>query len=285
MGDALQTVAIAGVGLIGGSFGLALRKRGFPGRIVGISSPRTIQTAIERGAIDEGVTLEAAAADADLIFLAQPISVILETIDALVPLARPNCLVTDAGSTKVRICESASRLPRFLGGHPMAGKEQPGIASADPDLFCERPWILTPPKGVISNTLLESEYLGWIETCGSVPVVLTPQQHDQTVAWTSHLPQLASTCLASVLHSQLNANKVSQVSGPGLRDMTRLALSPWLVWRDILSTNAVAIDHVLGVYIDKLTEMRENLQTQRTGEEFTIAAEIAHKIRRGAQKL
>jgi prephenate dehydrogenase len=115
-------------------------------------------------------------------------------------------------------------------------------------------------------------------------VILTAEQHDLTVALTSHLPQLASTAIASVLHAQISKNQVSQVSGPGLRDMTRLALSPWPVWRDILSTNATAIDHALGVYIDKLTEMRENLQTQRTGEEFTIAAEIAQEIRRGSQK-
>lgn len=279
----MQTLAIAGVGLIGGSFGLALRKRGFTGRILGISSPRTIETAIRRGAIDQGVTLQEAAAQADVILLAQPISVILDTIQALIPVARPDCLVTDAGSTKQLICEAGAKLPMFLGGHPMAGKEQPGIEAADADLFQGRPWILTPPNGCIKGTPLVGEYVHWIETCGAVSKVFSPEEHDRTVAWTSHVPQLASTALASVLLGEVDENKVAEASGPGLRDMTRLALSPWPVWRDIIGTNTACIDHALGVYIDKLTKIRENLQTQRTGEEFAIAAEIASRIRRGPQ--
>ncbi len=137
----MRTLAIAGVGLIGGSLGLALRKRGFPGTILGISSPKTIETALSRGAIDRGVTLQEAAAEADVILLAQPISVILQTIEELIPIARPDCLITDAGSTKRLICERGGALPCFLGGHPMAGKETTGIGAADADLFSGRPWI------------------------------------------------------------------------------------------------------------------------------------------------
>jgi prephenate dehydrogenase len=165
----------------------------------------------------------------------------------------------------------------------MAGKEQPGIDAADPDLFQDRPWILTPPNGCIEKTPLASEYISWLKVCGAIPKIFTPEDHDRTVAWTSHVPQLLSTALASVLRSEIEENKVTEASGPGLRDMTRLALSPWPVWKDIVATNARSIDHALGVYIDKLTEMRENLQTQRTGEEFAIAAEIALRIRRGPQ--
>src|SRR3954453_14317993 len=138
----MQCVAIAGVGLIGGSFGLALRRGGFTGSIIGVSSPRTIEAACERGAIDRGVTLEEAAESADLLLLAQPISVILETIDRLAPIARPECLITDAGSTKAEIVSRAASLPNFIGAHPMAGKETSGIESADASLFIGRPWIL-----------------------------------------------------------------------------------------------------------------------------------------------
>ncbi len=279
----MQTLAIAGVGLIGGSLGLALRKRGFTGRILGISSPKTIEMALQRGAIDEGVTLERAAAEADVILLAQPISVILDTIDKLVAVARPDCLITDAGSTKGQICSRASRLPAFLGGHPMAGKEQAGIAVADADLFQGRPWILTTSHDQLRYTPHAGEYIQWLEECGAVPRFFTPEDHDRTVAWTSHVPQLTSTALAAVLAAQLEENALSGASGPGLRDMTRLALSPWPVWKDILATNNEFIYHALGVYIDKLTEIRENLQAQRTGEDFTIAAETALRIRRGSQ--
>ena len=120
----METVAIVGVGLIGGSFGLALRKAGFRGRLIGVSSASAIREALERGAIDEALPLAEAVAQADLVYLAQPICRILETLAALDGWLRPGSLVTDAGSTKSRIVELGRRAIRrgqFLGGHPMAG--------------------------------------------------------------------------------------------------------------------------------------------------------------------
>ena len=146
----MRTIAIAGVGLIGGSFGLAARKAGFDGTILGVSSARTIDRAVARGAIDCGVTLAEAAAAADLIFLAQPISVILQTLATLNPLVQPHSVVTDAGSTKAFICAEAARSLdrcRFVGGHPMAGKEISGVDAAEPDLFRGRPWVFTKATG------------------------------------------------------------------------------------------------------------------------------------------
>lgn len=280
----MNTIAIAGVGLIGGSLGLALRKAGFTGTILGISSPKTIEAAIEKGAIDRGVTLEEAARVSDVLYLAQPISIILENIDRLVPMVRPDCLVTDAGSTKVQITERARRLPLFLGGHPMAGKEATGVGAAEADLFRGRPYVLTPYEGVIPDSPAVGGFLHWLKLCGAVSVFLSPSEHDSTVAWTSHLPQFASTALACTLHQELSPDQLVNVSGPGLRDLTRLALSSWSIWEDIVETNTVFIQHVLSVYIDTLTEMRDNLQTQRTGEDFSIAAEVALKIRRGIPK-
>ncbi|MBC7925588.1 MAG: prephenate dehydrogenase [Bryobacteraceae bacterium] len=280
----MQIVAIVGVGLIGGSFGLALRKRGFAGRILGISSPRTLDIAISRGAIDEASTLLEAAEIADVIFLAQPVSVILSSIDQLVPVARRECLVTDAGSTKVQIVAQGAKLPLFVGGHPIAGKERSGIAEADADLFVDRHWILTRSPDDVSLPPLVSEYLGWLKECGARPEFLSASEHDRVLAWTSHLPQLASTALASALHGQISEHQLGIAAGPGLRDFTRLALSPWQVWRDILQTNTGNVQHVLSVYIDKLTEIRDNLQTQRTSEEFTIASEVAEVVRRGLSK-
>ena len=142
----MRKVAIVGVGLIGGSFGLALRKAGFPGSIVGVSSPRSLEPALERGAIDRGATLEEAASTADLVFLSQPISGILETLRKLGPMVRRDTLVTDAGSTKQAIAEEARRsltTGSFLGGHPMAGKESRGAGAADAELFRGRPWVLS----------------------------------------------------------------------------------------------------------------------------------------------
>jgi prephenate dehydrogenase len=274
----MQTVAIAGVGLIGGSLALALRKAGFTGQIVGVSSPRTIGEAVRLGVIDRGVSLDEAAETADLLYLAQPVSVILETLDRLSGRIRPDCLVTDAGSTKVDIVRRGSALPLFLGGHPMAGKESRGVESADADLFRGRTYVLTPHAGEETTHPRVGEFVRWLSLFGAVTVFLKPEEHDRVVAFTSHLPQLAATALAVVVGSQLQRNEDLAVSGPGLRDMTRLGLSSWDIWRDIVATNKLFIQHALDVYIDKLTTLRDNLPTQQTGEEFRLAADVVSRL-------
>jgi prephenate dehydrogenase len=276
----MQTVAIVGVGLIGGSFGLALRKYGFAGQLLGVSSPGTIAEAIQLGAVDRGVSLEEAAECADLIYLAQPISGILKTVGTLAGRVRPGCLVTDAGSTKVEIVRAARNIPLFVGGHPMAGKEARGVAAADPELFRNRIWVLTIDTEEGPKYPQLDNFLGWISRLGAVPLFLSPEDHDRIVAFTSHLPQLASTALAATVGAELLSDQELMISGPGLRDVTRLALSSWEVWQDILATNAGSITHALTVYIDKLTEMRENLHTQGASDVFSYAAEVAGRVRR-----
>jgi prephenate dehydrogenase len=267
----MRTVAIAGVGLIGGSFGLALRKAGFPGAILGVSSPRSIDQALERGAIDRAATLEEAAATADLVFLSQPIFGILETIEKLGPLVRPETLVTDAGSTKQTISEAAHRhLTRctFLGGHPMAGKELRGAAAADGDLFRGRPWILTAePDHPTARAFRQ-----WLALFGAREIVLDPARHDRLVAWGSHLPQLLSTALAAVLHDQ--APDAALVAGPGLMDMTRLALSSYELWGDILETNMPGVSMALDAYIGKLRQLRDGFES-----EFAKGSQFARSLR------
>jgi prephenate dehydrogenase len=268
----MYTVAIAGVGLIGGSFGLALRKTGFQGSILGVSSPRSIDQALARGAIDRGASLEEAAAAADLIFLSQPICGILETIGKLNPLVNPHALVTDAGSTKQRIVSEAARcLDRcsFLGGHPMAGKELRGAAAADADLFKGRPWVLTgTPDHPVARVFRE-----WLRLFGAREVILDPAEHDRLVAWGSHLPQLASTALASVLWDK--CPDAARVAGPGLLDMTRLAISSYDLWQDILETNNVQIGVVLDAYIDKLQALKADFEA-----EFAHGGDFARSLRR-----
>jgi prephenate dehydrogenase len=279
----MRSVAILGVGLIGGSFGLALRKAGFSGRIVGVSSERTIEEAVAIGAIDSGATLEQAASESELIYIAQPISAIETTLERLGSLASENSLITDAGSTKAQIVEKAEKAIRkaqFLGGHPMAGKESRGVGAASADLFRGRPYIFTPTNVADLGTPLASVFSSWVERCGAHIIVVTPEEHDRAVAFTSHLPQLASTALANVLDN----NSDLRLAGPGLFDMSRLALSSYDIWRDIVDTNTENIDHALGVYIDKLTELRDNLQTQRLGSVFATATEIAKRIRRQNNK-
>jgi prephenate dehydrogenase len=266
----VKTVAIVGVGLIGGSFALALRKAGFGGKIVGVSSPRTISRARELGVIDAGLSLPEAAAQSDVIYLAQPIARILETLDLLGALAPPNALVTDAGSTKAAVVARARGLrARFVGGHPMAGKESRGVESADADLFRGRPYVLTG-----HDPWLEQ----WITRIGARPVILDPEEHDRLVALTSHLPQLISTALAVSIAGEPGA---ARVAGPAAVDLTRLALSPYEIWRDIFATNSGPIDAALGAFIGKLEEFRRLLRDPAIEREFDRGAAAARSLREG----
>ena len=258
----MNTVAIVGVGLIGGSFALALRKAGFQGRIIGVSSPATIQKARARGAIDAALPLAEAAAAADLVYLSQPISQILATLDVL----ETDALITDAGSTKAAICQRAGKLKRgrFVGGHPMAGKESRGVEHADADLFRGRPYVLTSREPQLET---------WIERFGARLVILDPVEHDRLVAFVSHLPQLLSTTLAAVLAGKEN------VAGPAAADLTRLALSPYDIWRDIFTTNAEPIDAALGAFIARLEEVRTQLRSSDMEALFSQASASARALR------
>ncbi len=258
-------IAIAGVGLIGGSFALAVRKAGYAGKIVGVSSPAAIQAAIARGAIDEGMPLAEAAARADLIYLAQPIERILATIGEIDQYVRPGTLITDAGSTKRAIVERAYQKiqrGRFVGGHPMAGKEARGVEAADADLFRGRPYVLTSP---------DEELETWIAKIGARLVRMDADAHDRRAAVVSHLPQLLSTALAPMVEDS------AAMAGPAAVDMTRLALSSYDIWRDILATNPMEIDAALAGYIERLQELRASLPDLQ--DEFERAAQAARRLR------
>ncbi|MGA2736792.1 MAG: prephenate dehydrogenase [Bryobacteraceae bacterium] len=279
----MDTVAIVGVGLIGGSFGLALKKSGFHGAILGVSSEAAVRAGLERGAIDRGATLEQAARSADLLYLAQPIGRILDTLHHLDPLVRPEALVTDAGSTKHAIVTAARKLIRrcqFLGGHPLAGKEKRGAAEGDADLFRGRTYVLTPASPEELQTPAARVFVEWLGRIGARTVVLGAAEHDRLVSYTSHLPQLASTALAATLAQNLTEPEDLQVAGPGLIDSTRLALSAYDLWRDILATNTESIEQALTAYINELEQLRENLRTRGAREEFARAAELAGRLRR-----
>ncbi len=279
----MQTVAIVGVGLIGGSFGLAIKKAGFTGEILGVSSEGAIADALRRGAIDRGASLADAAKRADLIYLAQPIGRIMDTIQRLDGLTKPGALITDAGSTKsaiVALARGSIRGSQFLGGHPMAGKEKRGVTEADADLFRGRTYVLTPTREEDLSTPAAKEFVGWVERIGAKPVVMGPDRHDLVVSFTSHLPQLASTALAATVGENLESPEDLEVAGPGLADTTRLAKSAYEIWRDILATNTDSIDRALAAYIARLEEMRENLRTRQMQEQFDAGAALASKVRR-----
>ncbi len=285
----MQTVTIIGTGLIGASFGLALRRAGFRGAILGVSSAAALKEALAVGAIDRGLPLAEAAPQSDLIFLAQTIGRILDTIRHLDPLlgdapagTGAGTLITDAGSTKCEIVDTARQAitrGQFLGGHPMAGKETRGAAAADAELFRGRTWVLTPDDPGEIETLRAREFREWLERIGARVTVLDSDEHDRVVALTSHLQQLASTALAATLEEHVHSPALRAVAGPGAIDMTRLALSSYDLWRDILATNTGHIERALERYIQELEHIRENLRTRQLQAEFRRAAALAASLR------
>lgn len=280
----MRTVAIFGTGLIGSSFGLALKAAGFSGEIVGVSSPEAIAAAMQVGAIDRAADLEAAARAADLLFLAQPVRRIIDTLGRLNPLVRSDALITDAGSTKEAILIAAAEqitACAFIGGHPMAGGERRGAEAADENLFRGRVWVLTPEHEADLHRPAAASLIEWIGRAGARIAVMDAANHDRTVALTSHLPQLASTALAAALAREYEAADPA-VFGPGLLDMTRLALSAFEVWGDVLATNAEAVTMALDRYIEELRFLRAAVGQNQAAVKaiFEQAQQLARQIRR-----
>jgi prephenate dehydrogenase len=278
----METVSIVGVGLIGGSFGLALRAAGFKGRIIGVSSPRTIEAALKRGAVDEGRSIEEAIPESDLVYLAQPISRILDVLPEVSRLARAGALVTDVGSTKREIVERARSCfgegAVFVGGHPMAGKEQRGVERAEANLFAGATYVLSPLGSDLPNVPVVTEFVSWIGKIRAHVVLLRAEEHDKVVAWTSHLPQLLSTALAASVGGRVAGKDLLRVAGPGLRDMTRLAESPYEIWKDIFATNRGGIEEALDGYIEALQALRQDLAGDEVHERFHAARALRGRL-------
>jgi prephenate dehydrogenase len=168
------------------------------------------------------------------------------------------------------------RSATFVGGHPIAGKELRGVENAEPDLFCGRPYVLTEPLRDSPMVAVFEDLLRNLE----VEIVrMSPEEHDNAVAFTSHLPQLLSTALAKTLGTQ-GSEAFHNVVGPGLLDMTRLALSAPDLWTSILGTNAEAVTRALDGFISSLNSLRRNLSSEELGKEFMEAAAVAKQIRR-----
>lgn len=231
---------IIGIGLIGGSFALAARRSGLVGEVTGVARSETTRAlAVERGAADR-VTSDACAAvrDADLVYLATPISTILCTLAELGPYLKPGALVTDAGSTKARVMAAAQALPdsvAFVGGHPMAGSEQAGIAAAHADLFQGATYFLTPTEATTQAVF--EPLLALVHAVGARPVVVEAELHDQMVALTSHLPHALAWALCAAAGRAEAPEALAPFTAGAWRDTTRIADSPAEVWADIFLTN------------------------------------------------
>ncbi len=221
------------------------------GEVIGVArSERTLLEAVHLGAADRTTDdpLEAVA-DADLVYIATPVSTIARSITVIAPALRPGALVTDAGSTKREIVAAARHLPKevsFVGGHPMAGSEQAGVGAARASLFHGRTYLLTPTPGADAAL---ARFRHVVEAIGARPVIVDADTHDHMLAHTSHLPHLVAAALCRSIGETCAAR---DFVGNGLRDTTRIAEGPAEVWREILLTNA---DEVLNA----LEQFREEI--------------------------
>jgi len=277
----IRQITIVGTGLIGGSLGLALKKRKLVGRIVGCDRPTVLERAQDKGAIDAGVANPAEAIrGSSVVVLATPVIAILDLIERLGPALPTKTLLTDVGSTKAEIVARAqksmgkSARQHFLAGHPMAGKEQAGVEAADADLFQGAAWFVTPLPGQDVYNGPCGEFLEWVERLGARIANLPAEEHDQLCAWISHLPQMISTALAASLVDEFGGAPLLDAGGRALREMTRISSSPYSMWRDIAITNKKNIADALHKLEQRLAHIRENLDSRELAAEFERAHEL-----------
>lgn len=261
-----ETVAIVGIGLIGGSLGMALRERRLARRVVGIPRrPATIDEALAIGAIDAGTLELSAVAEAELVVLAPPVLAIPPLVEEMAPYLRPGAVVTDVGSTKGVLMERLhALLPAgvdLIGGHPMAGSEQGGVLAGKADLFERAIWVLTRTPRTRPENLERLEQL--VRALGAKPVHLEPELHDHAVARISHLPHVAAAALAEAAgQGTVPAEVLQLLVAGGFRSTTRIAASPPEVWRDICLTNRDAILAALGDLEASLSRFRAALEAE-----------------------
>ena len=254
------SIAIAGLGLIGGSIALAVRERWPASRVIAVDSASVLAHAVGSGAIDRVCESVAALPGADLIILAAPVRQNIQLLQEIGRSVAGPVVVTDVGGTKQDIVNAARELPQsitFVGGHPLGGAERGGFAFARPDLFVNRPWIFTPDGGGAAEPLAALSQ--FVARLGARPTSMGAADHDRLMAFLSHLPQLTASALMNTIGDAVAAEGLP-MAGQGLVDTTRLASSPAGVWRDICATNTEAIGRALDLFIARLTELRADLQ-------------------------
>ena len=257
--NGLERIAVVGVGLLGGSIGLALRAAGYTGRRVGIGRRmESLQKALNYDAVDE-VTCDvpAGVADAQMVILGTPVGRFESLLSQMAPALRPGTLVTDVASTKVEVARLAARfLPqtvRFVGSHPMAGSEKAGVEYARADLFEDALCLITPSRSTPADTV--EQVSGFWQALGGRIVTLSPARHDKLLARISHLPHAVAAALVQISLRE----KAIELAGPGFGDATRIASGEPAMWTDIFRTNADNMVQAIDLLIAELRRFRERL--------------------------
>ena len=290
----LNKIVIFGVGLIGGSVALALKKTGVAPKIVGVGrNIENLQTAINLGVIDEAeADIAKAVGDANLVLIATPVAQTQKILEAIIPHLSQSTVVTDAGSTKSDIAQyvmNASKqaknpehfLSQFVGGHPIAGAEKSGVTAAKEDLFIGKNVVLTPNE----KTSLEAIKLVrelW-QTTGANVSEMTAKTHDQIFAAVSHLPHLLAFTLVNNLANRPNAKQLFDFAASGFRDFTRIAGSSPEMWRDISLANKTALLSELEAYQAEISAL-QNLLKNEDSQGLQAMFEHASQARQAWQK-
>lgn len=267
------TAAIVGVGLIGGSLGMALRNRGLVRRVIGIGrSEEKLMRAKALGAVDDyTLDLDHGASDADLIVICTPVRDIVPTIQRMASSFKAGVVVTDVGSTKREVTIGAEAVMpadcHFIGGHPMAGSEESGVEAAREDLLHGATYVVTPTDK--SDLTLVAKMAAMIDGIGANAEIMPPDKHDEATAIISHLPHAMAAALLQIAEDkQREAGTVFRLAAGSFRDLTRISDSPPEIWRDISLTNSDALIDSIDKLVERLAAFKSAL---RSGDEEAVA--------------
>ncbi|WZL73188.1 prephenate dehydrogenase [Clostridiaceae bacterium 35-E11] len=267
--DHFHEIAIIGMGLIGGSIALALKKSGYTGKIIGYDLCNvSLEKAQSMGAIDGAATdIEEVVAKADLVVLAVPVGHYPKILHRITPFIKKETVVTDVGSVKGYVVKAAeqhlSKDIQFIGGHPMAGSEKDGIQAASPYLYENAYYFLTPTENTLPETIVKLR--SFIKALGAYPILIDPYEHDRVVAQISHIPHLTATMLVNMLDKNQDTSYLSFVGG-GFRDTTRIASGNPAMWKDIFIFNKKGILEGIQTLEDILKEFKHMLCTENEQE-------------------
>ena len=262
-----QKITLVGVGLLGGSLGLAVRQRGLASRVVGyVRRPASVAECRETGAVDDADTdLWRAVEGADLVVLGTPIAQMNDLTTRMLSALRPGALVTDVGSVKASVVTALEPLiggtgAHFIGSHPMAGAEKMGVRAARADLFEGAICVVTPTSA--SDPRLVSRLENLWQSVGGRPLRLSAELHDDLVGRSSHLPHVIAVELANYVLSPVHPKEQALLCATGFRDTTRVASGSPEMWRDICLANRKNLARVLGVFIEDLQEFQLALEKE-----------------------
>ena len=274
-----EKITLVGVGLLGGSLGLAVRQRRLAGRVEGyVRRAASVIECEKIGVVDRATDdLAAAVKDADLVVLCTPLAQMRRLTEQFLPSLKRGAIVTDVGSVKASVVAEleslvASAGAHFVGGHPMAGAEKVGSSAARADLFEDAVCVITPTAKSSSEAVRRVEEF-W-KSLGARPLRLAPEAHDDLVARSSHLPHVVAAELANYILSPVHPKEQAQLCAGGFRDSTRIASGSPEMWRDIALANRVNLDRVLGVFIEDLQEFQHALEhgDAKAVEEYFVKA-------------